>query len=479
MKKKFDNNSVKYVEENKDQDYVGKSKQILNKFKVKVGDDVKITTNKEEFIGIVLPRYETFNDEFIVIKLKNGYNVGILIGKILNIVKINISQSINSSSVSSVSSVSHYNYKDKNSDNFNSSKDSASKSLPRILLLSTGGTIASKIDYRTGGVTSVLNASDLYSTFPELSDYGNIDTEFLFNEYSENLTPQHWSMLSQRVFNAIQKEQYDGVIISHGTDTMHYTSSALSFSLQNIPIPVVLVGSQRSSDRPSSDAFSNLLGAMKFIKETIFAGIFVCMHQTSSDDVIAIHLGTRVRKSHTSKRNAFKSLDSIPFAQIENSEIKYNPLLHDLVRHRNSDLKEFTMKSSFDNRVFLLKYFPGFNQSFLELFLKLDYKVIILEGTGLGHINKSCFPLLKAIIDSGIVIFMTSQCIFGRVNMNVYDTGRDLLDLGIIPLSDMSSETAIVKAMWALSNNSDPTTLIKTMKSECANEISNALPIVN
>ena len=190
--------------------------------------------------------------------------------------------------------------------------------------------------------------------------------------------------------------------------------------------------------------------------------MYACTH-TSSDDIIACYLGTRVRKNHTSKRNAFQSLDYIPFALIDNYEIICNTDLKK-INERNNITKSFISKTSFDDRVFLLKFYPGFDPSFLEYFLNLDYKVIILEGTGLGHINKNCFPYLEKLINSGIVIFMTSQCIYGRVQMTVYDTGRDLLDLGIIPLSDMSSETAIVKAMWALSNSSNMIDLIEIMK---------------
>ena len=353
-----------------------------------------------------------------------------------------------------------------------------SKLLPKILLISTGGTIASKIDYRTGGVTSLLTASELYSAFPELSDYGYIYPEFLFNEYSENMNPHHWSALADRISFAISNEHYDGIIVSHGTDTMHYTSSALSFALQNIPIPVVLVGSQRSSDRPSSDAFSNLVGAIRFIKDARYSGIFVCMHHNTSDEVIACHLGTRVRKNHTSKRDAFKSLNGMPFALIENSDIKYNKLLHNGRIERANISKNFTSRTAFSDKVFLLKFYPGFSSSFLENFLQMDYKVIILEGTGLGHVSKDCFPILKKLIDSGIFVFMTSQCIFGTVQMTVYDTGRDLLGLGIISLSNMSSETAVVKAMWALGNNTGVEDFVRIMKTDYSNEISNMLPLV-
>lgn len=453
-----------------DKSYSRNSQEFLNKFKVSIGDEVAIVTKNEEFMGIILPRYETFSDKYIVLKLKSGYNIGIQIENILNIVNKNNDRSTSKPKPSSNKSDSYY--KPSILD-----EKTISKSLPKILLISTGGTIASKIDYRTGGVTSLLSASELYSAFPELSDHGYIYPEFLFNEYSENIIPHHWSILADRISYAVKNERYDGIIISHGTDTMHYTSSALSFALQNIPIPVVLVGSQRSSDRPSSDAYSNLVGAIKFIKKTKYSGIFVCMHHNTSDQVIACHLGTRVRKNHTSKRDAFKSLDSLPFALIEQSSIKYNDILYKRIEHKNTS-KNFISKTSFDDRVFLLKFYPGFDPSFLENFLDWNYKVIILEGTGLGHVNKNLISVITKLLNSGIFVFMTSQCIFGRVQMTVYDTGRDLLGLGVIPLADMSSETAVVKAMWALSNNSGADDFVAIMKANYSNEVSDILPLV-
>ena len=459
-----------------DKSYSRNSQRFLNKFKVSVGDEVKIVTKKAVFFGIILPRYETFSDKYIVLKLKSGYNIGIEIENIIEIINKNVDQLSKKPIAKSDPNDNAPANDDNNSNNLFNKMDS-SKLLPKILLISTGGTIASKIDYRTGGVTSLLTASELYSAFPELSDYGYIYPEFLFNEYSENMNPHHWSALADRISFAINNEHYDGIIVSHGTDTMHYTSSALSFALQNIPIPVVLVGSQRSSDRPSSDAISNLVGAIRFIKDAKYSGIFVCMHHNTSDEVIACHLGTQVRKNHTSKRDAFKSLNGMPFALIENSDVKYNKLLHDGVESANIS-KNFISRTAFSDKVFLLKFYPGFSSSFLENFLQMDYKVIILEGTGLGHVSKDCFPILEKLINSGIFVFMTSQCIFGTVQMTVYDTGRDLLGLGVIPLSNMSSENAVVKAMWTLGNNTGTEDFVRIMKTDYSNEISNILPLV-
>jgi glutamyl-tRNA(Gln) amidotransferase subunit D len=464
---------------NSSESYDKNKSTLLNKYNIKIGDSVKIISTKGNYYGIVMPRYESFNDKYLVIKLKSGYNIGLFEENIIDII---IEEPSTTSIVSSSIHSSHFKYVDR----YNTFKKSEENkingpdmpnSLPKILLLSTGGTIASKIDYRTGGVTSILGASELYEIFPEISNYASIYPEFILNEYSENMGPYHWSILSERVSYAILHEHFDGIVISHGTDTIHYTSSALSFALQNLSIPVVLVGSQRSTDRPSSDAFTNLLGAIKFIIKAKFAGVFVCMHHTPSDEIIAIYLGTRVRKNHTSKRNAFQSLDYIPFALVNDNDIVYSMDLKKL-NLCNGTTKNFISKTSFDSRVFLLKFYPGFDPAFLEYFLHSEYKVIILEGTGLGHINNNCFSYLEKLINAGIVIFMTSQCMYGRVQLTIYDTGRDLLNLGIIPLDDMSSETAIVKSMWALGNSSNINDLIDMMKINISNEISSISPLV-
>jgi glutamyl-tRNA(Gln) amidotransferase subunit D len=345
-----------------------------------------------------------------------------------------------------------------------------SKNLPKIALISTGGTIASKIDYRTGGVHAALSASELYASVPELASHASIDPEVLLSEYSENLRPEHWTMIADKVAEKVKSGKYRGVVVSHGTDTMHYTAAALSFALRGVPIPVALVGAQRSSDRPSSDAALNLLAATVFAAKSEYAGVFVAMHAGTSDDAIACHVGTRVRKNHTSRRDAFESIDVTPVALVRNNAVEMQKSEIRLAKRSEGSL---AVKTKFDDRVALLKYYPGFDPKLIEHAAKA-YKAIILEGTGLGHVSKECFPALKKSVDAGVLVCMTSQCIWGRVRMTVYDTGRDLLDIGVVPMSDMISETATVKAMWALANSKDAK---KAMQENLANEISASLPL--
>ena len=433
--------------------------KILSKYNISVGDSIKITTEDGAITGLLMPRYESASDDYIVIKLKSGYNTGIRVEKIKSISKL----SDTGKEVAAATSVTP-------------SVVSTNQSLPKIALISTGGTIASKIDYRTGGVHAALSADELYASVPELANHASIDPEVLMSEYSENLRPEHWTRIAEKVAEKIKTGNYRGIMISHGTDTMHYTAAALSFALQNLPVPVVLVGAQRSSDRPSSDAPLNLLGATIFAAESKYAGIFVAMHAGISDDTIACHVGTRVRKNHTSRRDAFESIDMNPVAVVKNNEIEMQNKDQNELDKIFSD-KPFEAKTRFEDRVILLKYYPGFDPTLIEHAINVGYRAIIIEGTGLGHVGKQCFPALKKAIDAGIMVCMTSQCIWGRVRMTVYDTGRDLLDIGVIPLSDMISETAMVKAMWALANNEDVEGVKKIMQENIAREISDIIPI--
>jgi glutamyl-tRNA(Gln) amidotransferase subunit D len=435
--------------------YRGAGLDLLSSYHLSVGDTVSVTTSDGELAGVIMPRYESASDNYLVIKLKSGYNTGIKTDRVKSISKLP-GEKIKTSSTAKV--------------------PDEDKSLPRVALISTGGTIASKIDYRTGGVHAALSAAELYSSVPELANYARVDPEVLLSEYSENLKPEHWTLIAKKVAEKIESGDYSGIVVSHGTDTMHYTAAALSFALQNIPIPVVLVGAQRSSDRPSSDAAVNLLGATIFAARANVSGVFVAMHAGTSDDVVAIHVGTRVRKNHTSRRDAFESIDVTPAALVRNNAIEMQKESQiKLTARKNA--KEMKLQPDFDSRVMLIKYYPGFDPRIIENAAKSGYEAIIFEGTGLGHVNKECFPAIQRAVEAGVIICMTSQCIWGRVSMKVYDTGRDLLSIGVVPLSDMISETATVKAMWALANVQSSKDFKDAMLENISNEISASIPV--
>ena len=422
--------------------YKGESLQFLKKSNVKVGDSVKIT-EELSYYGIIMPRYEHSDDQHIVLKLKSGYNIGIDLKKIK---KIELLSS-------------------KKAEPQSSPKKEQDSSLPKILLLSTGGTIASKIDYRTGAVTPALSAEDLNSAVPELSKLANIDAEVLFSEYSENLQPEHWKKIAQKV-DSLHNSDYKGIVIAHGTDTMQYSAAFLSFALAGFPIPIALVGSQRSSDRPSSDAAANLISAVRFVTQTNNPGIFVVMHHNEEDDLVVAHIGTRVRKNHTSKRSAFKTIGANPAFLILEDKIEKN-----LEKEFFSE-KKYSPKINFDSHVALVKYHPGYDPKIINYLIESGFKAIVIEGTGLGHVGKTMYDAIKKANEAGIFLGMTSQCIDGRIGMKVYESGRDLLELGIIPLSDMIPETALVKAMWALGNSKDVTEMKKLMQTNIASEFS-------
>ena len=406
--------------------YKGKIRDFLIANKVDVGDLVKITSELT-YSGILMPRYESGDESHIVLKLKSGYNIGIEFEKIEKLEKTG----------------------ERQSNNEKSQTIEKNEELPKILLLSTGGTIASKVDYRTGAVTPALSAAELYEAVPEIAKIANVDAEVLFSEYSENLQPEHWLEIAKKL-DSIVDSDYVGVIIAHGTDTMHYSSAFLSFALSGFKKPITLVGSQRSSDRPSSDAALNLISATKFLVNTKSKGVFVVMHQNESDDAVACHLGTRVRKNHTSKRSAFQTVGSEPaFVMYENK------ILENMKNSFFSE-NEYNPRINLDTKVALIKYHPGFNPEIIESLIKLEYRGIIFEGTGLGHVGRTMYDSIKKAKENGIFLGMTSQCIDGRVSMTVYESGRDLLDMGIIPLENMIPEVALVKAMWVLGNsNSD------------------------
>jgi len=421
--------------------YTGKSLDYLKKNNVNVGDFVKIQSDIT-YSGIIMPRYEHSDDKHIALKLKSGYNIGLELEKIQNIEKIQSDER-----------------KIESKENFEKNPK-----LPKILLLSTGGTIASKVDYRTGAVTPVLTAEELNSSVPELAEIANVDAEVLFSEYSENITPEHWLKVAKKL-DEYSKSDYAGIIIAHGTDTMHYTSSFLSFALSGFPIPIALVGSQRSSDRASSDAALNLIGAVQFLLGCNTNGVYVVMHQDENDESIACHFGTRVRKNHTSKRGAFQTIGDSPAFIIVNEKI-----------YRNNS-KEFFKENKYQPKiniktnVALVKYYPGYDPELFGKILDMNYQAIIFEGTGLGHIGKTMYEKIKKAHEKGVFLGMTSQCIDGRVRMTVYESGRDLMNLGITPLENMISEVALVKAMWVLGNFNGEE-VKKIMLQEIASELS-------
>jgi len=426
--------------------YKGTALQALKAAECEVGDIIRVTSKGKTCEGILIPRSELGEGTVVIVKIKSGYNIGIKVTSEVKIGKIGVG----TKPMFASPPVPKQN-----------------PALPHVVIMSTGGTIASRVDYRTGAVRSALSASDLYGVVPELSDVAQVDTEIVFSLYSENITQQNWKILAETIAKRIE-QGVDGVVIAHGTDTMAYTSAALSFALQNLPVPVVVVGAQRSSDRPSSDAATNLIGAVKAAGEAPFAEVGLAMHETVSDIAIVVHRGVKVRKCHTSRRDTFKSINGFPIARVQNRHVT---MLTNQYQHRDS-ARKLVLKPNFSEKVALVKFYPGLNPEIIDHYIEKGVKGILLEGSGLGHVSKYCFDSIKNATAKGVIVALASQCIWGRVNMNVYDTGRDLLSFGVVPTEDMFPETALVKLMWSLGQTSSPEEAIKLFKTNVAGEYS-------
>lgn len=335
-------------------------------------------------------------------------------------------------------------------------------SLPNLAIVSTGGTIASRIDYRTGSVTSQFNANDILTAIPELKEIANYRTVPLATILSENMTPAIWQELAREVYKEIQGGA-TGVIVTHGTDTMGYSAAALSFMI-DIPVPVIFVGSQRSADRPSSDNAMNAVCAAAAATSEL-GEVAVVMHATTSDDACSIHRGTRVRKMHTSRRDAFRSIDIAPIGEVAFPSRKVT-LTNDAVRRNTQTL---ALHDNLDPHCALIQFYPGMSEDLLNAYE--GFHGIVIAGTGLGHTSTTLIPQLKRLSDKGTLIVMTSQCMHGRVCDRVYDTGRDLLHAGVIEGGNLLPEVALVKLMWVLGNEKDKVKaaalMQENLKGEC------------
>ena len=387
------------------------------------GSTLLLTIDGKEYKGILMPNKDSGASDIVVIKLKNGYNIG------LRVKKGDIIKTIEKPVVRTRKTTERR----------------PKEGLPDITLISTGGTIGSQSDNRSGAVSPGRSAESLLDLFPEIPDIANIKTRDLAAVFSENMNVEHWQELAKAAEDELNGGA-EGVVILHGTDTMGYTASALSFMLGDISGPVVLVGSQRSPDRPSSDAAGNITASVKFCISSKAPGVYVIMHDTMNDDSYAVHRGTRVRKMHSSRRDAFRSINSVPVAHMDAAfNIEYGAEVP-------SPAKRTKARTKMCKDVILLKYYPGMDP---ELFrnVMIDSKGIVIEGTGLGHVSDKIASVIKEAADNGSVVVMTTQCINGPTGMNIYDTGRNLQNIGVIPVGDMLPETAYVKLMWCLANS--------------------------
>ncbi len=401
---------------------------------VQPGDHVRITTKNSKEEGILMP---SGDEKIVLIKLINGYNLGFERAEIERIDLI-VKGDAPTTKINAHSSLSH------------------KPNLPTITILHTGGTIASKVDYRTGGVATQFTPQDLVDLFPELNNIANIDSELIAQMWSDDLRFAHFKLIAQKIEEHVRKG-VKGIIIGMGTDNLAVGAAALSFIVESSPIPIIFVGAQRSSDRGSSDAAMNLICAAQFIAKSDFGGVAICMHAHETDDQCAILPANKTYKLHTSRRDAFHAVNTTPYAHVDYTTREICMLRGDYPRHSSL----LVIKSAMEEKVGLLKIHVNMFPEQFEMFK--GYKGLIIEGTGLGHtpgqvpndlclIHKEIYPALRRVIESGCVVVMTSQCLYGGVNLNVYDKGRDLLQLGVISGQDMLANTALVKLSWLLAN---------------------------
>jgi glutamyl-tRNA(Gln) amidotransferase subunit D len=391
------------------------------------GDRVRVDRAGTEYEGVLLP--STTHEE-LVVKLDGGYNVGID--------REDAAVDVLESDVYEV---------DVQGEETDSSEVTFEEGLPTIALVSTGGTIASTVDYRTGAVTARFDAEDVLRAVPDLAGRANYRGRVVANILSENMEPSIWRDLAAAVHEEIERGA-DGVVVMHGTDTMQFSASALSFMLDT-PVPVVFTGSQRSADRPSSDNVMNAVCAVEAAKSEA-AEVLICMHATESDDRCALHRGTRARKNHTSRRDAFETVGRSPLGTVDydTGEVSFRR------EHRERGDVDLAIHPELNEDVALLKFTPGMARQ--RLTSLADRDGVVIEGTGLGHVHTGLIDAIDDMTDDGTTVVMTSQCVDGRVCDRVYDTGRDLLEAGVVEGEDTLPGTAKVKLMWALENADDP-----------------------
>jgi len=397
----------------------------------------------------------------IVLKLDNGYNIGIRFEKGMSVKKTGPSTKLGA---------------------IPSIKLKHRAGLPEISLIATGGTIGTHIDYRTGAVFMCRTPEEIVATAPDLENIVNLKgVHRPFTIASEDLNHIHWQQIAELIAKELNKGRR-GVIVTHGTDTLHFTSAALSFMLKNLTKPVAVVGAQRSPDRGSFDGMLNLICGGYFVGHSNIGEVAVVMHGNSSDDFCLAHRGTKVRKMHTSRRDAFRSINDLPLAKIwPNGKIE---ILND--NHKKFEDKKVKADTAFEPKVAIVKFYPGCDPEIIDYYADKDYKGIVIEATGLGHVatgesgtsenemikNLSWLPHIRSAVARGIVVVITSQTLYGRVHPFVYRNLRLLYEAGVVFGEDMLAETAYIKLGWLLAHEKDPEKVKNLMQTNLVGEIS-------
>jgi glutamyl-tRNA(Gln) amidotransferase subunit D len=403
---------------------------FLGNHSLSLGDRVRAEWKGTALEGTILP--QPTHGSVLVLKLDSGYNTGLALGNISTVEKIP-HVSIPKSHTTPAEHVSH------------------SSDKPGFSVVGVGGTIVSKVDYEKGGVIAKLSPEELTRMVPEIGSFAQIRRIISpFTKMSEDMLPKDWIEMAKICHEELNKTDVEGIILTHGTDTLHYTAAALSFMLPNLKKPVVLVGSQRSSDRGSSDANMNLICAARVAISDI-AEVGICMHGSTSDDYCIFSRGSSVRKMHTTRRDAFRPINRLPIAKIT-----MDGFVEKLSEHRPRTMGNTELDAVFEENVALIKVYPGMSSGVLDYYVSKGCKGFVIEATGLGHVHTTqIIPAIQRIIQKGIPVFITSQTIYGRVNLDVYTNLRLLQSAGAVGLEDMLAETAYVKLGWVLAHTQE------------------------
>lgn len=404
-----------------------------------VGDVIRVEGDGFSGEGRLMPRHAFSAQDCIILKLANGYNVGVRVDAKTKLTKV----------------------RDAEPQQPETPSPPEGTGKQKVAVLGTGGTIASYVDYRTGAVHPAATADELAFATPEIFEVADVDADVVFQVFSEDLTPKDWRTLARQAAGAFERGAH-GVVIPHGTDTLGYTGAALSFLLQDLPGPVVLVGAQRSSDRPSSDAATNLTAAVRLAATADLGEVVATMHASPSDDRIAIHRGTRVRKNHTSRRDAFQSVNARPLGTVEDDAVRLDGL------HRARASEGPRVVDAWEEDVGFLWSYPGMDG---DAVAAAAGKGLVLAGTGLGHVPRRCLDAIEKATKRGAVVAMASQCLWGRTNLRVYSTGRDLLARGVVEAGDMLPETTWVKLQYALGVADDADEAAAILREDVAGEL--------
>jgi glutamyl-tRNA(Gln) amidotransferase subunit D len=427
-------------------------RKILEANDLKVWTDITVTKQSgAHFRGILLPRAAFTASGYINLKIgETGYNVGVRIDE--------------------TTSFMVHDYRP-GEYLIPTEEIVPNADLPYVTLLGTGGTVASRLDYRTGAVLPAFTPEELFAAVPEIKERVNLTPKTLFQILSENFRPEWWVKTAEHIAKEIESG-VDGIIIGHGTDTMAYTGSALAYFLKNLPVPVILLGSQRSSDRPSSDAAINILNATVAATEDI-GEVLVSMMGSTSHKYDLLHRPTRVRKMHSSRRDAFRTISDIPVGKIDYLTRKVTYFQQPKKR---ANAEDFWLDAKIDPKVAILYFYPGMQPDAMEALIDKGYHGFVVIGTGLGHVNEEMYPALERAQQEEIPVVIVVQPLFGFSHLRVYETGREMLARGVIEGANMLPEAAYVKLIYVLGHTRDPAEVKQLMQTPIAGEITSREP---